>query len=172
MREVLLQEFSLKAPLSPGATAIAESIRNSPHAVSVHVRRGDYAESAEARRHYGECGQSYYAQAVAEISNRRQRPLTIYVFSDDISWVKQNLSFPANTQYVAEDSAPDYERMHLMSLCQDHIIANSTFSWWGAWLNQKNDKMVVGPKPWIPGIDLPVDDILLPEWIRVPQQKQ
>ncbi len=170
IRNVIVKEFSLKKPFSTGAQEIAKAIQKTNNSVSLHVRRGDYVAGAENIRIYGtHCNQEYYEKSLVLLAKETKEKgmLSVFVFSDDIEWVKKNIRIPPPTTYVSETAAPDYERMMLMSLCQSHIIANSTFGWWPAWLNSKPGKIVVAPSIWIPGIDLPADDILPPEWIRI-----
>ncbi len=169
IRGALLEDFSLKEPLSPEAERFASVVKKERHTVSLHVRRTDYVANEKSIRFYGKhCDQRYYSEALSEISRKAKADdLHVFVFSDDIQWVKENLDIPYAKTYISETSAEDYERMVLMSLCKHHIIANSTFSWWGAWLDSRPDKIVVAPSVWIPGIDLPVSDIIPAEWIKL-----
>jgi hypothetical protein len=167
IRQELLKEFSLNHPLSSAAQEIAETIKKSPNSVSLHIRRGDYVENPEITKSFGTyCDRHYYQRALEHLAAKRG-DLSVFVFSDDIAWVKEHMPFPHQTMYVSGKDIPDHEYLALMSLCQDHIIANSTFSWWGAWLDDKADKIVIGPKIWVPTGRLPIDDIMPPEWIRV-----
>jgi hypothetical protein len=112
------------------------------------VRRGDYINNVKNNATYGECSLDYYRAAIAYISERVVRPY-FFIFSDDISWVQDNLKLDVPCQYVEHNYGVDsYNDMHLMSLCRHHIIANSSFSWWGAWLNSRPEKIVVGPRKW------------------------
>jgi hypothetical protein len=167
VRDTILKEFSLKDPFTAASEALAETIRKDGNTISLHIRRGDYVENAESRRLYGSyCDQEYYARALKFLSDRKG-PLSVYVFSDDIEWVRNNITIPHKVTYVPEKSSPDYERMLLMSICRHHIICNSTFGWWGAWLDNKPEKIVIAPSVWIPGLDLPIDDIIPPEWMQM-----
>jgi hypothetical protein len=167
VRPAIVADLSLAKPYSAGGLALAQEIGQARNSVSLHVRRGDYSRNAEGLRIYGTyCDQSYYDRALSEVLKRLPGPLSVFVFSDDIEWVKANLKLPAGARFVAHGEAPDYERLMLMSLCKAHVICNSTFGWWGAWLDDKQGKVVVAPKVWIPGIDLPVDDIVPADWIR------
>jgi hypothetical protein len=89
-------------------------------------------------------GEGFYQKALNIILEKTDNPV-IYIFSDDIAWVKQNVEFPYSTKFVSE---PDYIELFLMSQCKYNIIANSTFSWWAAWLNTFEGKIVVAPKNW------------------------
>lgn len=168
IRPQLVKELSLAKPLSSASQHVAQRIEKTERSVSLHVRRGDYVANEEARRIYGSyCDAAYYKRAVARLEELMGGNINIFVFSDDIEWVKKNLDVGPSALYVSEAAAPDYERMMLMSLCKGHIICNSTFGWWPAWLDDKAEKVVIAPKVWIPGIHLPIDDILPPEWIRM-----
>jgi Glycosyl transferase family 11 len=117
-------------------------------AVSVHVRRGDYVKNRKINAFHGVCPTDYYERAIAYI--REKAPTaSFFVFSDDLEWARTNLPLPRDTQFVSGNSgANGHHDMHLMSLCRHHILANSTFSWWGAWLSTAPDKLVVAPKAW------------------------
>jgi hypothetical protein len=117
-------------------------------AVSVHVRRGDYVSNPKIKAFHGVCSAEYYQRAIALIQ-AKVRGTSFFVFSDDLDWARANLPLPQDTHYVEGNSGADGHRdMHLMSLCRHHIIANSTFSWWGAWLGSATDKIVVAPRAW------------------------
>jgi hypothetical protein len=167
IRDILLKDFSLRGPLSVVASTIAEIIRKESHSISLHVRRGDYAANEKNIRVYGDhCNPEYYAKALTAIIKDGSH---VFIFSDDIKWVQENLDIPCQKPYISS-VVPDYEQLVLMSLCHSHIIANSSFSWWGAWLDNKKDT-VVAPSVWTPGIDLPIDDILPPGWIKIDVKK-
>lgn len=125
---------------------------------SLHVRRGDYVRHPN---HHPTCGDEYYREAISKIDGET----TLVVFSDDIDWCKKNLNYD-NTIYVENEK--DYIELYLMSLCDNNIIANSSFSWWGAWLNQNNKKIVVGPKQWFGSSITHDDSDIIPEsWIKI-----
>jgi hypothetical protein len=110
----------------------------------------------------------YYIDSVNYISNLLQSP-HFFVFSNDISWAKNNLKIPFNCTYVYEPCQfHDFSDMYLMSLCNHNIIANSTYSWWGAFLNSSNDKVVIAPKSWYCGrINNFTNDLIPDTWIRM-----
>lgn len=115
----------------------------SKNSVCLHVRRGDYTADSV----FGFVPVDYYTQAIKAIQEKIT-DARFYVFSDDLNWVKQNVSIP-NPTYVDHNKGVDsYRDMILMSHCRNNIIANSTFSWWGAWLNQNPEKIVIAPKVW------------------------
>lgn len=147
-RKALVNEFRLTSPLSPINQRFAEEIQRS-NAVSLHIRRGDYVSSAITNWYHGTCSMEYYQRAVEIIAEKMPSP-TLYVFTDDPAWAKENLHLPYPTIVLDDErGSHDYEDMHLMSLCKHHIIANSSFSWWGAWLNESTDKLVIAPKQWL-----------------------
>jgi hypothetical protein len=142
---------------------MADRIQNS-HAISLHVRRGDYLALAA----HVLCDQAYYEAALNRIMGDLPGTPTVYVFSDDPDWAKQNLPLPCE-KVVVDFNGPetDYEDMRLMTLCQHNIIANSSFSWWAAWLNQNPDKRVTGPAQWFGDPKLHNPDILPDSWLRI-----
>lgn len=121
--------------------------------VSLHVRRGDYTSATNQSIH-GVCSLDYYRKAISYITEKIQNPFFI-IFSDDIDWVRSNLSIPFHHEYaVFNKGANSYKDMWMMSLCDHNIIANSSFSWWGAWLNNNPNKIVISPKTWFASVKL------------------
>jgi hypothetical protein len=142
IRQVLLEEFSSKTPLSTLAQGYLSRIQNT-NAVSLHVRRGDYLRHPEI----GVLDLSYYQQAHSYLISKVENPV-FYIFSNDQAWCKQNLKFIENALYI-EDTATEIDDLILMSQCRHNIVANSSFSWWGAWLNKNvNYKIIIAPKKW------------------------
>ena len=110
--------------------------------VAVHVRRGDY------KKHCSVLPAEYYNRAVERINGLIDNPL-FCIFSDEIEWVKKNMKFEGKCFYVNEDhKLTNFEELIVMSCCKHDIIANSTYSWWGAWLNNNEKKIVIGPNEW------------------------
>lgn len=134
------------------------------NAVSLHVRRGDYVSNPSANKFHGLCPPEYYQDAVNYIA-RSQKDLELFVFSDDIAWCKEHLKFGCPVHFMETHTA--YEDMYLMSQCHHHIIANSSFSWWGAWLNSKADKIVVAPKQWFLDPSVNTSDIIPASWVKL-----
>ncbi|UWR82106.1 alpha-1,2-fucosyltransferase [Phaeobacter inhibens] len=134
------------------------------NAISLHVRRGDYLTLAA----HVLCDQAYYEAALAQVLDGLEGQSTVYVFSDDPQWAKENLPLPCDKVVVDFNGADtDYEDMRLMSLCKHNIIGNSSFSWWAAWLNQTPDRRVAGPAKWFGDPKLNNPDILPPGWLRI-----
>lgn len=167
VRETLLSDFKLEEPLRGYVKEIADTITQST-SVSIHVRRGDYAQNPRVLKEFGLCTSNYYQNAITLI--RERYPEAVYfVFSDDIAWTKENLPLPQETVFVSDPSLSDVQELTLMSLCKHIIIANSTFSWWAAWLNQNPGKTVIAPTPWFD--NKPADPYLIPDsWIQIPKQ--
>lgn len=132
--------------------------------VSMHIRRGDYLTLGA----HVVCDQSYYEAALGRVLEGSKTEPTVFVFSDDPQWAKDNLPLPCK-KVVVDFNGPeaDFEDMRLMSLCRHNIIGNSSFSWWGAWLNTKSDKCVAGPAQWFGDPKMANPDILPDRWIRV-----
>ena len=135
--------------------------------VSVHIRRGDYVSDQSANAVHGVLGEEYYSRAVKAFANYLNGDFRLVVFSDDISWARANLRLGVETVFVQPDVAVPQIDMHLMASCDHHIIANSSFSWWGAWLNPSLTKRVVAPANWFRSMDLCGDDICPADWWRV-----
>ena len=131
----------------------------------LHIRRGDYLQPKHWATTGSVCQLPYYQNAIAEMSRRVASP-SYYIFSDDIAWVKENLPLQ-NAVYIDWNTDEDsWQDMMLMSHCKHHIICNSTFSWWGAWLNPNMDKTVIVPSRWFQHSEAP--DIYPTGWIKVP----
>lgn len=164
---ILRQELTLKASPDAGNQALAHTIAQ-VNAVSLHVRRGDYVSSPQAAKVHGLCSLAYYQRAMATVAERVKAP-HFFIFSDDLAWVQENLKTTYPVTYVGQNGADkDYEDLRLMTLCQHHIIANSTFSWWGAWLGANPNKIVVAPQPWLTVPDHDPRDIIPAAWLTVP----
>lgn len=142
-----------------------KQIEHNEHAVSLHVRRGDYLEPKHWKTTGSVCQLPYYINAIAEMNRRIEQPF-YYVFSDDIAWVKENLPLPQAVFIDWNKGVESWQDMMLMSHCRHHIICNSTFSWWGAWLNPKENKTVIMPERWFQHCETP--NIYPAGWIKVP----
>lgn len=140
-------DFSFRSPLSGRNAEVADPISTS-NSVSLHVRRGDYANDPRNLSKHGLCSLEYYQQAIRLISEWVRDP-EFFVFSDDMDWVRRNLNIAARCHYVDHNTGADsFNDMRLMSMCRHHIMSNSTFSWWAAWLSPFTDKRVIAPRRW------------------------
>jgi hypothetical protein len=168
IRKILLNEFTIKEGLSPYTKRVAKSILNSKNSVSLHVRRGDYISVSCTNSIHGNCDLNYYDKSIKHIQEKIKQP-AIFVFSDDIEWSKENLNYD-NAIFVESDAKRmPHEDIFLMSLCNHNIIANSSFSWWGAWLNKNKEKIVIAPKKWFLDKDKQKKsgDIVPDSWLKI-----
>lgn len=146
--EDIRNDFTFRHALSEKNKEIAQQFA-ATGSVSVHIRRGDYVQNANAASNFVTCDASYYEKAVAYICEKISNP-SFYIFSDDFDWVKENLNFGNHPVSFVDwnRGGKSHIDMQLMSLCKHNITANSSFSWWGAWLNANPDKIVVCPGKW------------------------
>ena len=142
------KDFRFKNQLDNKNLEILNEIENS-NSISIHIRRGDYM-SPENYNMYGCIATpTYYKKAIKVIEEKVENP-TFFVFSNDMDWVKKNIQINSRVFYIDINSGNgSYKDMQLMSNCKHNIIANSSFSWWGAWLNENKNKIVIAPKKWI-----------------------
>lgn len=160
------KDFEFLEPAKDRNAEVLEQVRNSD-SISVHVRRGDYVTLAAANAFHGLMGKDYYTEGARIIAEKTGKQHTYFVFSDEPQWAKENLSFPGSTTYIDWNSGrSSFEDLRLMSNCKHHIIANSSFSWWGAWLNPSKEKTVVAPKQWFTDGSA-YDDIIPAAWIKL-----
>jgi hypothetical protein len=165
-QDLIRSAFKLRDPLTPDRQAIADQIAERA-TVSVHVRRGDYVSNAATNAYHGTCEPEWYERAKSAIEQRITSPAYI-VFSDDPDWARSNLPSFAGARFVEPSTdGRDEQDMHLMALCHHHIIANSSFSWWGAWLNPRADKVVIAPSRWFRGGQHDTRDLLPQGWVRL-----
>ncbi|AYH06446.1 alpha-1,2-fucosyltransferase [Pectobacterium parmentieri] len=138
---------------------------DSCNAVSLHIRRGDYLSNSDAAKIYYQCDMEYYRRAINYLKENTSKP-RFFVFSDDIKWCIENLSDLGELHYVSYSGSSAQSDMFLMTKCKHHIIANSTFSWWGAWLGHNSDAIVVAPKKWFKS-KFSSRDLIAEKWIEL-----
>jgi hypothetical protein len=166
IENIIREDLMVRNGLGTAGQTMMKTISEDCPTVSLHIRRGDYVTNEKFNRAHGLCPISYYENAITLIGQRLTNPHYI-IFSDDIPWTKENLKLDVPHTFVDDGSIPDYEELILMSSCDNHIIANSTFSWWGAWLNPKSDKIVVAPKVWFADPKLDAKDLIPKSWLRI-----
>lgn len=150
----LRQDFALRAPLTGRVAAVAAEIGGC-EAVCVHVRRGDYLSTPAITAVHGVLPLDYYSAATERIAAVVGSP-TFFVFSDDLPWAKSHLRLPGPTRFVdAAAGEPPTIDQRLMASCRHFVIANSTFSWWAAWLGAASDKIVIAPQRWFAAAPAP-----------------
>lgn len=159
------KDFSFRSPLEHANSEFSKQI-DQTCAVSLHVRRGDYVHNSKTAATYELCSLDYYNASIRHVAERVHNP-NFFIFSDDITWAKSNLKIDYPSQYVEHNhGAGSYNDMRLMSLCKHNIIANSSFSWWGAWLNPSFEKIVVAPKQWFAS-QTDLRDLFPKDWVTL-----
>lgn len=146
VRKDLLANFNSGIPVDERNQAVLDKIHET-NSVSIHVRRGDYVTLASASKFHGTCSLDYYQKAIEHIAKKVPNP-HFFLFSDDICWVIQNLKIDYPYTVVDFNQGKGWLDLNLMKNCKHNILANSSFSWWGAWLNENNSKVIVAPKKW------------------------
>ena len=162
----LREDFGFKVLPDEQNQQTIEKIQ-STNSVSLHIRRGDYVQKKRYQNVYATCSLDYYKRGVELIAEKHENP-TLFIFSDDIEWVKENLKLPYESVYVSHNTgAKSFEDMRLMSLCRHNVIANSSFSWWAAWLNNNKEKIVIAPQRWFKDEKIVQTDVIPENWIRI-----
>ena len=148
---------------------VADIIK-STNSIAIHIRRGDYVNDATTQQYHGNCSVDYYLKAISLLT-AKEKELSLFFFSDDSEWVKEQFrDLPYPKQFIDDNTGENsWKDMFLMSLCRHNIIANSSFSWWAAWLNTNPDKKVVTPKKWFVLSEevINTSDLTPPDWIRL-----
>lgn len=167
--DIIRQDFLFPPFACAEAIELADQIKSSPSAVAVHIRRGDYIEDKAICKVHGICSPAYYEKALQTLAVQLDSPLRLFLFTDDPAWVRTNFEaqgYPLTVIDIPEHQDNPWHDMHLMSLCQHHIIANSSFSWWGAWLSGKHGQ-VCAPRRWF-AEEAKKDDTPVPAaWMRL-----
>ncbi|HAS85065.1 MAG TPA: hypothetical protein DCS23_03295 [Candidatus Yonathbacteria bacterium] len=164
VKDKALKEFTLK---KESEVFLAEKNKiDKTKSVSVHIRRGDYVNDPKTNSAHGVCSKEYYEKAINLMQSKIELPI-FYFFSDDILWVKKEFGERTDFKYVSNSRLKEYEELFLMSSCSNHIIANSSFSWWGAYLNKNPKKIVIAPRKWVKKEPDPHPNIVPETWIRI-----
>ncbi len=159
----LRQEFQPSAPLGATAKAIYDQMMSDENAVSIFYRRTDYVGNKTF-----DIGEQEYQQAAIAKMKELVPNMRLYVMSDDIEWVKENADLPEGSVFVSsKENIPAHEEIPLAAACRHNIIPNSTFAWWGAWLNPNRSKIVIAPKEWSKVTGDQFSDIVPAAWLRV-----
>jgi hypothetical protein len=163
--DILRRDFNLRPEIEARLNheLLGEIERSA--SISLHIRRGDYVHHAETNRFFGVCSPHYYQRCIEHMATRIRNPV-FFLFSDDPDWVKENLRLSHPGILASNGRLKDYEELWLMSRCRHHIIANSSFSWWGAWLNPRPDKIVCAPEEWFADKSLNTADVIPEGWMR------
>ncbi|AUG54567.1 alpha-1,2-fucosyltransferase [Thalassospira marina] len=163
--ETIHADLRLRKPIPEACQNVMNDVRSS-NAICVHVRRGDYVNNPEAARTHGVCSLDYYRRAVSTLCYGLENP-QCFVFSDDPKWVHENIVLPCCTTVVDfNDSNNVHWDLALMAACKHFVIANSSLSWWGAWLGNARDKRVIAPMIWFKD-DKDTKDLIPATWERL-----
>lgn len=163
LTDKIKRDFTFKTELDKKNKLYFDEAKNDPNSVSIHIRRGDYLTGVNQKIYGGICTKEYYNNAIEFIKKNIINP-KFYVFSNDFQWVKANFNLE-NKVYIDWNTKIDsYKDMQLMSACSNNIIANSTFSWWSAWLNSNENKIVIAPSKWTNDSNY---NLSLEDWIKI-----
>lgn len=165
IRRQLLEELTLKEPTSSYISKMADHIKMEPNSVSIHFRRGDYVNDAKVAAFHGSCSQDYYQRSIENLKEKLSNP-HFFLFSDDPQWMEENAPKNIPSTIIDSNKSSAHEDLWLMSLCKNHIIANSSFSWWGAWLGSQ-DGLTYAPGRWFLSPSFNDSDIVPTRWSRI-----
>lgn len=165
IKEIVQKEFTFKDEYIEKVKVFSGETR-SVNSVSVHIRRGDMKNDPVMAERHGVMPLAYYQKSIEIIRSKTSAP-HFYFFSDDINWARENFK-GADASFVSgEISKTHFEDLYLMSQCRHNIIANSSFSWWAAWLNTNPDKIVIAPNKWFNSGPQDTEDLIPSNWIRI-----
>ena len=167
---IIREDFRFKIPPNKKNKKILQEIEQVKDSVCIHVRRGDHVHNPYVRRTHGFVSLPYYKRAINFLSSRIKFPY-FFAFSDDIEWVKRYFSlllrhFRFKIVDINDIEHPQKD-LRLMAACKHHIIANSTLSWWGAWLGKHSNQIVCAPKKWFADNSYSSQDLIPEEWIQL-----
>jgi hypothetical protein len=164
--DVIVEDFQIAAPPRPAARKLLDRIEASD-AICLHIRRGDYVTDPSVNAFHGLCPLDYYHRGLEEVAGRLSRP-ECFIFSDDPGWVRENLKLDV-PMTVVDIHGPDeaHEDLRLMAACHSYVIANSSLSWWGAWLGCRPGKRVVAPRQWFGSSRGDASDLVPGHWVRL-----
>ncbi|MBL4592445.1 MAG: alpha-1,2-fucosyltransferase [Flavobacteriales bacterium] len=165
IRDILLSDFKL---------INEDAIKKHKHynaiiknnSVAIHIRRGDYVSSDKTSKIHGLCDLDYYKNAIKLTSEKVLNP-HFFIFSDDYQWINDNFSFLDNKEIISPNDSNPEEDLILMSKCANFIIANSSYSWWAAWLATNPNKMVISPKKWVNDSSHSTNNLIPKNWISL-----
>ena len=167
IESIIREDFKFPMLQHSSNIDIEEKIKKT-NSVGIHLRRGDFINSKHHGIH-GICSLEYYQSTISYVSNKIDEAV-FFIFSDDVEWVKENFNFDSRSYYISGNNGTNsYIDMQLMSGCKHNIIANSSFSWWGAWLNTNSDKIIIAPKQWFfcESLNKQTNDLMPETWIRL-----
>jgi len=164
-KNIIISDFTFKKEFVKDVEDLSVSLRKE-NSVSVHIRRGDFDKDPVTTNYHGTLDIGYYNSAI-ELVRSRIPNATFYFFSDNIDWVKENLPIPGGVFVSGNITKNHIEDLYLMSQCRHNIIANSSFSWWGAWLNNNPEKIVIAPQKWFNKGPKDTQDLIPEGWFKI-----
>jgi hypothetical protein len=164
VRPKILSDFCWRNRPSKKNEELILKIESIPDSVSLHIRRGDFLNKVTLE-HHGVLDLKYYYHAEREIKKIVKKP-HFFVFSDDTAWAKQNLKLKSQTSFIDHNNS-GVEDLRIMKECKHAVIANSTFSWWAAWLNTNNEKLIFAPKKWLADPGMNTVDVIPKSWFKI-----
>ena len=167
IRQELIQEITPRANLSTHYQAYLDKINQNASAM-IHIRRGDYVHLPAAAKVHGFLGLDYYQKGV-DLLLHSDPNVHFFVFTDDHAWAQDKLPYQDRIIFVksTEETSAPVQELHLMTKCKKHLIANSSLSWWGAWLATNPNPLVIAPKQWMNNSETSWDNLLPSTWIRI-----
>ncbi|MBN2544900.1 MAG: alpha-1,2-fucosyltransferase [Spirochaetes bacterium] len=162
IKDIIKKDFIIKIKPDKKIVKFLNKIKNED-SVSIHVRRGDYITNPKTNKYHGVCPLEYYQKAVHIIGDKIKNPV-YYIFSDDFESVKKEMKL--DIKYKIFEGNNDYDDFRLMQNCRHHITANSSFSWWSAWLSEYNNKIVICPSKWF-NETIDTGDLIPQDWIQI-----
>jgi hypothetical protein len=166
IEQLIRREFRVKSRPEGKNLTLAKRISES-ESISLHIRRGNYVTDEKTNKFHGTCSFEYYYNCLELLKRRISNP-HVFLFSDDPEWVNDKIKLPYQTTVVDHnDVHKDFEDLRLMSQCKYHIIANSTFSWWGAWLSEYKQKIVFCPRRWFASGKRNTIDLIPDAWQKI-----
>jgi len=162
IKEIIKKDFAIKIQPDKKIIKILNTIKRE-NSVSIHVRRGDYIINPGTNAYHGVCSLEYYKKAVRIIKEKLKNPI-FYLFSDDAEWIKNE--FKLDIKYKIPGCNYDYDDFRLMQSCKHHITANSSFSWWSAWLSEYKNKIIICPSKWF-NESIDTADLIPENWIQI-----
>ena len=164
VENLIRNEFTFNVDFCDTTREVEKQISESDHPISIHIRRGDYINNPTANSHHGVLEKSYYDEAIRMMDSMYTNP-HYFIFSEDVEWCKENIRAKGEVTIIGSEcnDVKDSGHLYLMTKCENHVLANSSFSWWGAFLGKS--KFTIGPKKWL--ADGSGSDIMLQEWIKI-----
>ncbi|MDB5228745.1 MAG: alpha,2-fucosyltransferase [Bacteroidota bacterium] len=162
INDIIRRELTIKEEFIPKDTQLIEQIKNT-NSIAIHIRRGDYIRNLSSMEAHGLCSKDYYAKSIEFMKREVGEDVHFYLFTDDEAWVKNEMKWNINSTLISGKTT--VEDFYLMNLCKHNIIANSTFSWWAAWLNNHPAKKVIAPKHWTNNLQTEFIELVPKNWI-------